>query len=358
MHIFLISNMYPSTKDQLFGIFVRNFKIEMEKQGVIFSKTALIHGRTVSALRKLAVYISHYSKAAIHFFSFQYDIIYLHYLSHHLPLLLMMVLFNRHPIVVNVHGSDIINIPQNGMRHFLSGIILRKIALLVVPTTYFRNLVAAKYPFIAFDKIIVSPSGGIDSRSFYKKKRQERHERIVIGFVSRFIEEKGWRTFLQAAVLLKKRGIPFQCLIAGKGPDEQSLKAFIMEHDLSASTHFLGFVPQEQLVEVYNQLDIYVFPTYRVAESLGLTGVEAMSCGVPVIGCNFAGPATYIEEGYNGYFFPPKEPEVLSEKICEFYSLSPEKKLELSRNALKTAASFDRTTIAKNLIQNLKKLIK
>ena len=111
-------------------------------------------------------------------------------------------------------------------------------------------------------------------------------------------------------------------------------------------------------MEIYNQLDLYVFPTYRAAESLGLTGIEAMSCGVPVIGCNIAGPATYIKDGYNGYFFPPGNGPALAEKISAYYALSPEIKEAFSLNALKTAGEYDQKNVTKYLIEKLQELAK
>src|SRR5690606_644558 len=119
------------------------------------------------------------------------------------------------------------------------------------------------------------------------------HSPLILGFVSRFIEEKGWKTFLDALVLLKEAHIPFKAIMAGKGPDEEEIKSHIQQKELTEVVDFRGFVAQERLVDLYNQLDLYIFPTYRESESLGLTGVEAMACGTPVVACNIAGPSTY-----------------------------------------------------------------
>lgn len=48
-------------------------------------------------------------------------------------------------------------------------------------------------------------------------------------------------------------------------------------------------------------MDLFVFPT-QLEESLGLVGLEAMACGVPVIGSCIGGLTDYIEEGTNGFF--------------------------------------------------------
>ena len=53
---------------------------------------------------------------------------------------------------------------------------------------------------------------------------------------------------------------------------------------------------QEYLVNIYNSLDIFVFPTYRKSESLGLVGLEAMACETLVIASNNYGPTDYIKD--------------------------------------------------------------
>ena len=357
MRILLISNMYPSEKDPLFGIFVKNFKSELEEQGVVFKRMALIKGKSSSVFKKLISYSAHYIRAIRHYFTYQYDLVYVHYLSHHIPLLFILVLFPKHPLVVNVHGSDIINLHKQKFLNTIARFILRRIQLLVVPTTYFRDVVIHEYPFVSVEKIEISPSGGIDGDKFYRKEKVS-HDKLVLGFISRFIEEKGWRTFLEALVLLRDKNIPFKAILAGKGPDEEIIKSYIENFGLTNDVKFLGLVKQDVLVDVYNELDVYIFPTYREAESLGLTGLEAMSCGVPVIGCNIAGPGTYIDDGYNGYFFPPKNALALAEKVCQFYNLTNAEKEVFSQNALRTAASFDKTAIAKKLLYRLGELVK
>jgi glycosyltransferase involved in cell wall biosynthesis len=356
MRVFLISNMYPSEKDPLFGVFIKNFRSELELQGVRFNRTALIRGKSGSVLKKLLVYAKHYSRILYHFFSYRYDLIYLHYLSHHLPVLLPMVFLGRRPLVVNVHGSDVIGLRRHPFVNFLAKIVLRRIRLLVVPTTYFRDFVLDHYPFMNSKAIVVSPSGGVDGSRFYPLDDARGKDGLSLGFVSRFIEEKGWKTFLDALAILKNKGVLFHAVIAGKGPDESAILKYITALGLKEDVVFLGLVKQEELASVYSSLDLYIFPTYREAESLGLTGLEAMSCGVPVIACNLAGPKTYIKNGLNGYLFPPKDAAALSNCILDFTAQSDVKKGELKENALQTAATFEKTAVARNLIGILESL--
>ena len=59
-----------------------------------------------------------------------------------------------------------------------------------------------------------------------------------------------------------------------------------------------------------------MFPSKR-NESLGLVGVEALACGVPVIGSNIGGIPGFIEEGKNGFLFDPDNEHSLVEKVIK-----------------------------------------
>lgn len=352
----MVSNMFPSEKDQLFGVFVRNFKNEMEQHGVLFSKSAIIRGKSYSKLLKLGTYLKHYWTTLRHFCSKDFDLIYVHYLTHHIPVLLFMLAFKSKPIVVNVHGSDINALLYNSILRFWGGFILKRIDLLVVPTEEFQNKVMHRFPFMVAQKIVISPSGGIDEKLFYPIPNKMNAHPLMLGFISRFVEEKGWGDFLEALAKLKEAQIPFRALMGGKGPDESRIRLKIKELGLDAYVDMRGFIKQGDLSNVYNQLSVYIFPTHR--DSLGLTGLEAMSCGIPVIASDIdGGPSTYVVHGKNGYLFAPKNSQELFETIVRFNDLSDEEKNMLSTNALETSQNYQQSTVAKRLINRLSSII-
>ncbi len=69
-----------------------------------------------------------------------------------------------------------------------------------------------------------------------------------------------------------------ECVIAGTGRQEAELRALAGD---DPRIKFLGFIPDDELVQFYNSLDLFVFPT--AIEGYGLPPVEAMACGVPVV---------------------------------------------------------------------------
>jgi len=76
----------------------------------------------------------------------------------------------------------------------------------------------------------------------------------------------------------KKSKIDGELVLGGKGIDEQGLKELAQG---DPRIKFLGFIPDTELVDFYNSIDIFIFPT--AIEGYGLPPVEAMACKKPVI---------------------------------------------------------------------------
>ena len=74
-------------------------------------------------------------------------------------------------------------------------------------------------------------------------------------------------------------------------------------------------VSQDELLDIYNSLEVFIFPTYRKSESLGLVGLEAMACERFLIASKNYGPTDYIIDNKNGFMFKPKNEIDLKNKI-------------------------------------------
>ena len=67
-------------------------------------------------------------------------------------------------------------------------------------------------------------------------------------------------------------------------------------------TEYIAYHIIDKIKYIYNNIDVLVFPT-KLKEGLGLVGLESMACSTPVIASNSSGPATYVQEGKNGFLF-------------------------------------------------------
>jgi N-acetyl-alpha-D-glucosaminyl L-malate synthase BshA len=94
--------------------------------------------------------------------------------------------------------------------------------------------------------------------------------------------------------------IPAKLLLIGDGPERLFIQQLVRELKLSSDVHFLG--EQDQLEPLFFCADLFLLPSEQ--ESFGLTALEAMNCGVPVIGTESGGLPEVITHGETGYLFP------------------------------------------------------
>jgi len=347
--------MYPSKTDPLFGVFVKNFKNLLENQGVSFSCKSLIKGKRKGVFQKIITYLGYYLSIIKNYVFKNYDLIYVHYLSHNSPVLFFILLLGKKkPLVINVHGSDILD-SQGKFIDRINKAVLKKTNLIITPSPYFKELMLEYYSFLKEEQLFVSPSGGIDTSKFYHIKTEE-NKTPTLGLISRIDEGKGWDDFLKALHILNQESFKFKAKIAGDGEQVEELKEMILKYNLSNKIEFLGLINQNELIHLYNDIDVLIFPTKREAESLGLVGLEAMSCKTPVIGSNIAGLKTYIKEGYNGFLFEPSNFTELRKTILKFYKLSSQEREQLSINAFNTSINYEAKHIALVLKNKLSEL--
>lgn len=357
MKILLISNMYPSASHPFYGIFVQNFENGIIANGGTVYK-AVIEGRGKNKLEKVLKYFKFFYDVAKLVFTKEYDLIYVHNIGHSLLPLVPISAFLKKPLVINAHGSDVFSASKSGelIQKFVIPVV-RKADLVVVPSNYLLDTIIEKFS-IDKGKIFISPSGGIDTSLFRPLATVKEDAPFTIGFVSRIDEGKGWDTLLLAAKELKNRAvIPFQIIMIGSGAQESDLKTTIEELELHNDVEYLGAVSHDDLPAFFAHFNLFIFPT-RLSESLGLVGLEAMACGVPVIGSNIGGLKGYIIGGYNGELFEPNNHLELAKKIEWFMALDQNNKEVFRQNAIVTANEYDALTIGENLYNKLQTLVK
>jgi len=71
---------------------------------------------------------------------------------------------------------------------------------------------------------------------------------------------------------------------------------------VSDGVRFLGFVPDEELPELYSSVDLFVLPSEY--EGFGIVFMEAMACETPVVGTEVGGIPTAVDAGETGYLVP------------------------------------------------------
>lgn len=342
--------MYPNKEHKFYGIYVRNFIDNFSKSKIQIVSTSIIIGRGKNKLEKTEKYLKFYTSIIRNLLFRKYDLIYVHYPSYASLPILSCLPFIHKPIVLNFHGTDILG--KNKISRFLQ-ILLKPLTKyshsIVVPSSFFKEIVVAKLG-IAKEKIFISPSGGVDTEYFNPLIKNNPHSFFKIGYVGRIDKGKGWKIFLKACSILKDEIPELKCLVAGDGAEVDDFKQTITTLGLTENIQFFGSIPHNELKKFYTQLDIFIFPTL-LQESLGLVGVEALSCGVPVIGSRIGGLQDYIKDDVNGYLFEPGNHEELAAKILFLYKNESRLK-QFKLAARNSVLSYDKKIVVNNL--NLK----
>jgi glycosyltransferase involved in cell wall biosynthesis len=138
--------------------------------------------------------------------------------------------------------------------------------------------------------------------------------------VGRLIERKGQQHLIDATRLLCDRGqAGFEVVLAGTGDSEAALKAQVVQADLQDVVRFLGFVPREEMPNVYAAADVFVLPSFNEGMSVAL--LEAMASGLPVVVTPTGGTEELLDG--NGCLVPWADAAALAETLGKLIG-SPE----------------------------------
>ncbi|GAB3180098.1 glycosyltransferase involved in cell wall biosynthesis [Micromonospora palomenae] len=135
--------------------------------------------------------------------------------------------------------------------------------------------------------------------------------------VGRMVERKGFQDVIRALPAVPEA----ECVVVG-GPAAELLPADSFARRLGALAEscgvadrvkLVGAVPREEMGTWYRSADVLVAAPWY--EPFGLTPLEGMACGVPVIGTNVGGIADTVVDGLTGDLVPPRDPRALGTAI-------------------------------------------
>lgn len=203
------------------------------------------------------------------------------------------LLFRKKLIVRQGYQLSTFSKEKSLIRSFVSHVIeffSYKLADKIIVTSQCDNdFIVEKYN-VNPEKIAVF-SNYVDTEAFKPLKIEKEYRRIT--FVGRLDEQKNLFSLIDAV-----KGLNVKLVLIGKGPLENALKKMVEEKEIE-NVAFAGVVPNEMLPVELNKSEIFILPS--LYEGNPKTLLEAMACGLPVIGTNVRGIKEIIKHKQNGY---------------------------------------------------------
>jgi D-inositol-3-phosphate glycosyltransferase len=219
-------------------------------------------------------------------------------------------------------------------------------------------------------KIVIIPSA-VNTRIFKPVARDEARRRIgletegkIIVYVGRMLPRKDIRNIVRALAALRQhegmKDTPTLLIVGGESvepdpvatPEIGELQKLAAELGVADRLRFIGKRQPEVLRDYYSAADVAVTTPWY--EPFGLTPLEAMACGRPVIGSAVGGITYTIKDGETGFLVPPRDPEALAARslqllcqseLCAQMGLAARKRVEReftwSIVAMRTGALYE-----------------
>ncbi len=163
--------------------------------------------------------------------------------------------------------------------------------------------------------------GGVDSDRF-RPGRTPKTNSVL--FVGRILPHKG------VDYLIRATTADMRLDVVGRVHDEDYY-SYLVRLSQGKPVKFWSRVSDQQLISMYQEASVTVLPSVyntchgdhtEVPELLGLTVLESMACGTPVIATRVGSLPEVVEDGVTGYLVPPNDPAALRSKI-EFLLANP-----------------------------------
>jgi glycosyltransferase involved in cell wall biosynthesis len=206
----------------------------------------------------------------------------------------------------------------------------------------------------AHESRIATVPCGFDPDEFVPCNRQAarrtlglRDDEFVVLQLGRLVPRKGVDNVIRAmAPLLHDHGVAARLLIVGGESDVPSegatpeiarLRAVAREAGVLPQVEFVGRRDRNALRAYYSAAD--AFATTPWYEPFGITPLEAMACGTPVVGANVGGIKSTVVDGVTGFLVPPNDPSALAARLATL-ARNPQLARALGRAGIRRARSL------------------
>lgn len=182
-----------------------------------------------------------------------------------------------------------------------------------------------------------------------KREMNEYQEPTVLFFTGALTKRKNLITILKAMKKSEEDNLFLK--VAGNGPQLKKIKKFIKRNDLENHVELLGYLSEDELKTAMHSADLFILPSIK--ETFGISYIEAMSRGLPIIYTKNEGVDGIFPKGHVGYSVNPYS----TIEILKAIRLIKSNYSTLSKNAIKKSRHFDWGSISSNLKEDYTNII-
>ncbi|OGM92030.1 MAG: hypothetical protein A3J09_02860 [Candidatus Zambryskibacteria bacterium RIFCSPLOWO2_02_FULL_51_21] len=219
------------------------------------------------------------------------------------------------PIILTLQEGD----SEKWLRYRWFGLIdlswrmaLKRTARLTAISNYLLER-AKRLGYTGFSCVIPN---GVDVEKFLNPKSKILNpDEVTLITTSRLVEKNGVGDIIEAMKFLPES---MKLRIIGIGPLEKNLKAKVRDLKLENRIDFLGIVPNSEIPKHLHEADIFIRPS--LSEGQGISFIEAMAAGLPVIATPVGGIPDFLKDAETGLFVESKNPRQIAFQIQKLIS--------------------------------------
>jgi len=213
-------------------------------------------------------------------------------------------LSHKREVIPTKTFSDYLNEAQSIVGRRIERYLINKSRKTTTVSESIKKHLSEKYT--SENDIVVTPNG-VDTAEFNPSKNNDGKYRML--YTGRLAAVKGLPDLIQAIDRLNTDRSKWELVITGKGDYRDVLENQAEELGVEDKIEFTGFLPRNELVNYYENSDIFVFPSYY--EGLPTSVLEAMAAGLPTVSTTAPGVRDLIDHGKTGLLGPPGDVDQL-----------------------------------------------